>query len=111
MIIAWRSYAQDHQEEKLIGSVILATTPRKTGDNIYLVEVANKGLLSECGDRQLALSEYLRNKLQNDRVTLQFAVSAADSSARMQPKDIANKIRERNPDFKDFVETFGLIIS
>ena len=111
VLVAWQAYANAHPDEKVICSAIKSFAPKQVTDTLFHVDVANNGQLAEFNEKKPALLQFMRDKLQNDNFGIEFGVDASIAASIITPKELAEKIKERNPAFTDLINTFELVLT
>ena len=109
---AWQDYIKAHPSEHVIISAMQMATPVKIGDNQYSVAVANVMQQNFMNDSKHKWLSSLRDALRNDMLAIDVTVAeSAPEPAILSPRELANDMAQRLPQFRALVDDFGLRLS
>lgn len=109
LIAAWREYANNLDEEKLLQNTMSLYLPKMLSDTVFQVEVntdINKQYLE---DNSLSILSFLREKLQNGEITM--TIKIAEGNAIKKPltsREIFHEMVQQNPSLQKLSDEFGL---
>ncbi len=112
LINAWKAYADALTEEKLLKNTMSLYLPKLLAETLFEVEVntdINKQYLE---DNSASILAYLREKLQNDDVTM--TIKIAEGNAIKKPltsREIFDEMVKQNPSLQKLSDEFGLELS
>ena len=111
MQAAWQSYIDQHRQERALVTTMSYALPQP-GDNAehYVVTVGSATEQKNMEDYKEELLRFLRDSLQNDKVLIDVKVSEEpiDTPKILSPREIVEGIKQRNPDFAQFLKDFDL---
>jgi len=109
LIETWRLYASKLKEEILLNNTMNHCTPRMLSESVFEVKVntdINKQYLEE---NSLSILTFIREKLQNDDITMTIIVSEENIIKRaLTTREIFDELAEENPSLLKLSEEFGL---
>lgn len=109
---AWEGYCQEHPTEKILINTMMAVKPQKIGTDQYLVPVDDNIQVDTFNEAMPSLMQYLRDKLENDSVSLEVKVVQGESSpiTWTQAEVLQHMIEER-PALLDLIKSFNCSLS
>ena len=111
MQAAWQSYIDQHRQERALVTTMSYALPQP-GDSAehYVVTVGSATEQKNMEDYKEELLRFLRDSLQNDKVLIDVKVSEEpiDTPKILSPREIVEGIKQRNPDFAQFLKDFDL---
>ncbi len=109
---AWQSFAENLIEEKLLKNTMMLYRPKMLGNTVFEVEVnteINKNYLDDHGN---AILSYLRERLQNDDITMTIKISEAITVKKpLTSREIFDDMVQKNPSLQKLSDEFDLELS
>lgn len=112
LIDAWKDYANNLKEEKLLKNTMTLYHPRMLGDTLFEVEVNTELNKQYLTDHSISLLSFLRERLRNDDVTMTIRI--AETNAIKKPltsMEIFEEMVQQNPSLQKLSDEFGLELS
>ena len=109
LIEAWKSYAENLTEEKLLQNTMILYLPKKINDTKFEVTV-NTDINKEYIENNLrSILDWLQEKLHNDFIEMKIVISKKIVNRKaFTPKEIFQEMSESNPALKDLANELGL---
>ena len=109
---AWQTFAENLIEEKLLKNTMMLYRPKMLGNTVFEVEVnteINKNYLDDHGN---AILSYLRERLQNDDITMAIKISEAITVKKpLTSREIFDDMVQKNPSLQKLSDEFDLELS
>ena len=108
---AWQGYIMEHpQERALVTTMSYALPKRVDGDEHYEMVVGSPSEQKTVEEHKTAVLKFLCDALHNDRLVLDVKVSDVpiDTPKILSPREVVDKIKQRNPNFTKFLKDFEL---
>ena len=112
LINAWKAYTDALTEEKLLKNTMSLYLPKLLADTLFEVEVNTEINKQYLEDNSASILGYLREKLQNDDVTM--TIKIAEGNAIKKPltsREIFDEMVKQNPSLQKLSDEFGLELS
>ncbi|HOV72145.1 MAG TPA: DNA polymerase III subunit gamma/tau, partial [Dysgonamonadaceae bacterium] len=112
LINAWKAYADALTEEKLLKNTMSLYLPKLLADTLFEVEVNTEINKQYLEDNSASILAYLREKLQNDDVTM--TIKIAEGNAIKKPltsREIFDEMVKQNSSLQKLSDEFGLELS
>ena len=111
MQAAWQGYIDQHPQERALCTTMSYAIPQP-GDNAehYVMVVGSPAEQKYVEEHKTALLKFLCDTVQNDRLALDVRVSETpiETPKILSPREVVEKIKERNPKFTQFLKDFDL---
>ena len=109
LIDAWKSYAENLTEEKLLQNTMILYLPKKLNDTKFEVTV-NTDINKEYIENNLrSILDWLQKKLQNDLIEMKIVISKTIVNKKaFTPQEIFQEMSQSNPALKDLTDELGL---
>ncbi|MFM1878487.1 MAG: hypothetical protein RLZZ241_1353 [Bacteroidota bacterium] len=107
----WEAFRQliEQNGQKILASNLASDKPKLLGDYTIWIELPNSTMKKEVEREQLELLEYLRNKLNNYKISLKITVNEEVAKQfAFTPAEKYEKLREKNPTIDLLRKTFDL---
>lgn len=105
MADAWIEFTVDHPELQILTAAMRSNSPRRISATEFEVVTDHSGNLIEYEKHARLLSEFLRSRLGNNRITLSFKVdSTINTEKLLSPKEFLGHIITENPDLGAFLK-------
>lgn len=112
LIQAWKEYAANLNEEKLLQNTMSLYLPKMKSDSVFEVEVntdLNKQYLT---DNSLSILSFLRKKLQNGDVVMNIKIAEGNAIKKpLTSREIFDEMVQQNPSLQKLSDEFGLELS
>jgi DNA polymerase-3 subunit gamma/tau len=109
LISAWKEYAEELKEEKLMQNAMLYYLPKMLSETLFEVVVNTELNKQYLIDNSLSILSFLRKKLQNDEVTMTIKISETQAITKaLTPREIFDEMAEKNPALQRLSDEFGL---
>lgn len=103
----WEEYAE--QQEGFVKQTLMLANPEVKGDTVIGILLENSFQAEKVMDVKSAMMPYLRNKLNNDSITLDVKISAAlESNKAFTPKEKLERLMKDNPALVKLIDTLAL---
>jgi len=112
LINAWKAYADALTEEKLLKNTMSLYLPKLLAETLFEVEVNTEINKHYLEDNSASILAYLREKLQNDDVTM--TIKIAEGNAIKKPltsREIFDEMVKQNSSLQKLSDEFGLELS
>lgn len=112
LINAWKAYADELTEEKLLKNTMSLYLPKLLAETLFEVEVNTEINKHYLEDNSASILAYLREKLQNDDVTM--TIKIAEGNAIKKPltsREIFDEMVKQNSSLQKLSDEFGLELS
>lgn len=97
MLDAWAAYQTGHSDTPLLIAAMQKSNPAQTGPESFSIEVNHPAAKQSFENAMPELIGFLRNRLENDFVTLEVTISEAETVKRLPPAELLKKITQENP--------------
>lgn len=112
LVTAWKAYAEQLDEEKLLKNTMSLYLPETRGDTLFEVAVNTELSKQYITDNSASILAFLREKLKNDDVSMTITIAEGETIKRpATPRDIFNDMAEQNPSLQKLSDEFGLELS
>lgn len=112
LINAWKEYAQDLNEEKLLKNTMTLYHPRMLSDTLFEVEVNTELNKQYLTDHSISLLSFLRERLKNDDITMTISISETNAIKKpLTSREIFDEMVQQNPSLQKLSDEFGLELS
>ncbi len=109
LVAAWKAYAEQLDEEKLLKNTMSAYPPKMKGDTLFEVVVNTELNKQYITDNSTSILAFLRERLRNDDVSMTITIAEEEAIKRpTTPRDIFNDMAEQNPSLQKLSDEFGL---
>ena len=109
LLAAWEEYIDKHPNEHVVISTMQLSKPVKVGDNHYSIAVDSVGQETFMNDNKAKWLNALRDSVKNDLLIIDITLSEAEPThAILSPREIANDMAQRSPQFRQLVDDLGL---
>jgi DNA polymerase-3 subunit gamma/tau len=109
LISAWKEYAEGLKEEKLVQNSMTFYLPKMLGETLFEVEVNTEINKQYLTDNSLSILTFLREKLQNDDITMTIKISETQMITKpLTSREIFNEMVEKNPSLQRLSNELGL---
>ena len=109
---AWEKFRDDHPKEHILYHAMRAGRPELTGERRYTMHVVNEVQRQTMEEWITPLTQWLRDRLGNDAVTIEVAVKEGGTPLHvLNDRELLGTLMEENPMLKNFVETLELKLS
>jgi DNA polymerase-3 subunit gamma/tau len=109
LINAWKEYAEGLKEEKLVQNSMTFYLPKMLGETLFEVEVNTEINKQYLTDNSLSILTFLREKLQNDDITMTIKVSEKQMIMKSSsPREIFHDFVEINPSLQKLANELNL---
>ena len=108
----WQLFAEKLNEEKLLKNTMMLYKPRMLSNSVFEVEVNTEINKNYLEDNSGAILTFLREKLQNDDVTMTIKISEAVAVKKpLTTREIFDELVEKNPALQKLSDEFDLELS
>ncbi|RNC66365.1 DNA polymerase III subunit gamma/tau [Proteiniphilum sp. X52] len=112
LINAWKEYANNLDEEKLLKNTMTLYHPRMLSDTLFEVEVNTELNKQYLTDHSIALLSFLREKLNNGDITMTIRISEVNAIKKpLTSREIFDEMVQQNPSLQKLSDEFGLELS
>lgn len=112
LINAWKEYANNLNEEKLLKNTMTLYHPRMLSDTLFEVEVNTELNKQYLTDHSITLLSFLREKLKNDDITMTIRISEVNAIKKpLTSREIFDEMVQQNPSLQKLSDEFGLELS
>ncbi|MGI6572424.1 MAG: DNA polymerase III subunit gamma/tau [Fermentimonas sp.] len=112
LVTAWKAYAVQLNEEKLLKNTMMLYLPKMKGETLFEVAVNTELNKQYITDNSASILAFLREQLKNDDVSMAITIAEGEAIKRpATPRDIFNDMAEQNPSLKKLSDEFGLELS
>ncbi len=112
LVTAWKAYAEQLDEEKLLKNTMTLYLPTMKGDTLFEVAVNTELNKQYITDNSASILAFLREQLKNDDVSMTITIAEGEAIKRpTTPRDIFNDMAEQNPSLQKLSDEFGLELS
>ena len=110
LLDAWRAFVKDNPKEiLLINTIKSGDDPVETAGGEYEFVVENEAQRDIFEKKMPMILDYLRDKLNNDRVNLRIKIREAGVREKLwTQKELLTDLIERNPKAKTFIDKYRL---
>ena len=108
---AWKGYIEQHPQERALVMMMSYASPVRGGDgNHYVMTVGSPNEQKAVEEHKASIMKYLCDTLQNDTIVLDINVSDVpiDTPKILSPREVAEQIKQNNPNFTQFIKDFDL---
>ena len=108
---AWKGYIEQHPQERALVMMMSYASPVRGGDdNHYVMTVGSPNEQKAVEEHKVSIMKYLCDTLQNDTIVLDINVSDVpiDTPKILSPREVAEQIKQNNPNFTQFIKDFDL---
>ncbi|MCH5231087.1 MAG: DNA polymerase III subunit gamma/tau [Muribaculaceae bacterium] len=103
---AWEEYASTNPEQRILVAAMRSGEPRQITDTEYKFEVDHPAQKQAFESAINQLMEFLKNKLENDSVTLRVEIAEkGNEDKKMNPKDFLKMTIEENAELAKFLKS------
>ncbi|SFK54147.1 DNA polymerase III subunit gamma/tau [Proteiniphilum acetatigenes] len=112
LINAWKEYANNLNEEKLLKNTMTLYHPRMLSDTLFEVEVNTELNKQYLTDHSITLLSFLREKLKNGDITMTIRISEVNVIKKpLTSREIFDEMVQQNPSLQKLSDEFGLELS
>ncbi len=112
LVTAWKAYAEQLDEEKLLKNTMTLYLPTMKGDTLFEVAVNTELNKQYITDNSASILAFLREQLKNDDVSMTITIAEGEAIKRpTTPRDIFNGMTKQNPSLQKLSDEFGLELS
>lgn len=105
----WRDFILSHPEDIILTNAMKAGFPKPVSPDTYYFEMENQAQIEKFEQKQAELTQFLRDRLKNDRVTLKTGLrKKGENEKSLTNKELLVDIVQRKPKTKDFIEKYRL---
>lgn len=109
---AWKEYAANLNEEKLLQNTMNLYHPKMLSDTIFEVEVNTELNKQYLTDNSLSILLFLREKLQNGDITMTIKIAEGNAVKKaLTSREIFDEMAQQNPSLQKLSDEFGLELS
>lgn len=108
---AWRKFMDANRPKHILVNTMRASAPVEVGRHTYLVTVENEKQHEELAAAMGELTEFLRDTLGNDSVTLSVSLNQGEASPHTwNERQVLNHMMEHSPEINDLISQLGLTL-
>lgn len=112
LIDAWREYANNLNEEKLLKNTMTLYQPRMLSNTLFEVEVNTELNKQYLTDHSISLLSFLREKLGNGDITMTIRIAEVNAIKKpLTSREIFDEMVQQNPSLQKLSDEFGLELS
>ncbi len=112
LIQAWKTYAANLKEEKLLQNTMTLYLPKMISDSVFEVEVNTELNKQYLTDNSLSILTFLREKLQNGDVVMNIKIAEGNAIKKaLTSREIFDEMVQKNPSLQKLSDEFGLELS
>lgn len=109
---AWLAYTQTIPTEVVLVNTMKSCLPKLTDPRTFVVSVDSQIQVNIINEHLYELMTFLQKSLKNNQFSMQLRVNQpGEKEIIFSPKDVLMKMIEKNPDIKNFYDTFDLEIA
>lgn len=109
LVSAWKMYAGNLKEEKLLQNAMSLYLPKMLGETLFEVEVNTEINRQYLDDNSLSILTFLRKTLQNDDVTMTIRIAEGNAVKKaLTSHEIFDEMVKQNPALQKLSDEFGL---
>jgi len=108
---AWQDYIDQHPQERALCTTMAYAVPQQgSNQEHYVMMVGSPAEKKQVEEHKTALMAFLSDAVKNDRFSLDIQVSdkPIDTPKILSPREVVEKIKQRNPNFTQFLKDFDL---
>ncbi|MGI6073709.1 MAG: DNA polymerase III subunit gamma/tau [Fermentimonas sp.] len=111
LVNAWKEYAENLQEEKLLKNTMTISVPKQIGENHFEVVVNSEINKEYILGYYINILSFLRKKINNDNVKIDIKITKDNVVARpLSPREVFDNMVEENNTLQELADEFGLEI-